>query len=39
VSETITFRLAISAAMVLGGILIVVLGKYYSTQHKSDVKK
>jgi len=38
VSETITFRLAISAAMVLGGILIVVLGKYYSTQHKSDVK-
>jgi drug/metabolite transporter (DMT)-like permease len=33
VSEAITFRLAISAAMVLGGILIVILGKYYSTRH------
>jgi len=38
VSETITFRLTISAAMVLGGILIVVLGKYFSTQHKSAAK-
>ena len=38
VSEAITERLTISAAMVLGGILIVVLGKYYFTQHKSDVK-
>lgn len=38
VSETITFRLTISATMVLGGILIVVLGKYYSSQHKSTVK-
>ncbi len=38
VSEAITFRFIISAAMVLGGILMVVLGKYYSTQHKSDVK-
>jgi len=28
VSETITFRLIVSAAMVLGGIFIVVLGKY-----------
>jgi len=35
VSETITFRLTISAAMVLGGILVVVLGKYYSTQHNT----
>lgn len=35
VSEAITFRLTISAAMVLGGILIVVLGKYYSTQHNT----
>lgn len=34
VSEEITFRLAISAVMVIGGILIVVLGKYYFTQHK-----
>jgi len=33
VSEAITIRLAISAAMVLGGILIVILGKYYSTRH------
>lgn len=29
VSEAITFRLAISAALVLGGILMVVLGRYY----------
>ncbi len=35
VSEAITFRLTISAAMVLGGILIVVLGKYYSTQNNT----
>lgn len=34
VSEAITARLAISAAMVLGGILIVILGQYYSHQHK-----
>jgi len=32
VSETITYRLIISTAMVLGGILMVVLGKYYSAQ-------
>lgn len=38
VSETITVRLTISAAMVLGGILMVVLGKYYFTQHKSGTK-
>jgi len=38
VSEAITERLTISAAMVLGGILMVVLGKYYFTQHKSDAK-
>jgi len=37
-SESITFRFTISAAMVLGGILVVVLGKNYVTQHKSDVK-
>ncbi len=38
VSEAITFRLTISAIMVLGGVLMVVLGKYYFTQHKSGVK-
>lgn len=35
VSEAVTFRLTISAAMVLGGILIVVLGKYYSTKNNT----
>lgn len=29
VSEVITFRLTVSATIILGGILIVVLGKYY----------
>jgi drug/metabolite transporter (DMT)-like permease len=38
VSEAITFRLTISAAVVLGGILIVVLGKYYFTQAKLSPK-
>jgi drug/metabolite transporter (DMT)-like permease len=38
VSEAITFRLTISAAMVLGGILIVILGKYYSTRHTQGTK-
>lgn len=38
VSEAITFRLTISATLVLGGILIVVLGKYYSTQHNKSFK-
>lgn len=32
VSEAITIRLTISAAMVLGGVLMVVLGKYYFTR-------
>lgn len=34
VSEVITSRLTFSAILVLGGILMVVLGKYYFTQHK-----
>lgn len=38
VSEAITFRLVVSATIVLGGILIVVLGKYYSNQYKSAMK-
>lgn len=38
VSEAIAFRLIISAIMVLGGILMVVLGKAYFTQQKSGVK-
>jgi len=38
VSEEITFRLTISAVMVIGGILMVILGKYYFTQHKSGAK-
>jgi drug/metabolite transporter (DMT)-like permease len=32
VEETITFRLVISACLVLGGILMVVLGKYYASK-------
>jgi len=39
VSEAITFRLEISAAMVLGGILIVVLGRKFFSQHKFGLKK
>ncbi|MDX8376645.1 MAG: DMT family transporter [Mariprofundales bacterium] len=39
VSEAITSRFIISAALVLGGILMVVLGKYYSTSHRLVVKK
>ena len=39
VSEAITFRFIVSAAMVLGGILLVIMGKYYFTQHKLGVKK
>ncbi|WP_026006178.1 DMT family transporter [Moritella dasanensis] len=35
VSETITTRLIISTAIVLGGILMVILGKYYFTLNKS----
>lgn len=38
VSEAITFRLTVSATMVLGGILIVILGEYYSTRHKLNMK-
>jgi drug/metabolite transporter (DMT)-like permease len=38
VSEAITSRLTISATMVLGGILMVILGKYYFTQHKLRMK-
>lgn len=37
VSEAITVRLMISSVMVLGGILIVVLGKYYFTQFTANV--
>ena len=39
VSEAITFRLTVSAIMVLGGILIVVLGRYYFTQHELGMKR
>lgn len=38
VAEAITSRLTVSATMVLGGILLVVLGKYYFSQHKLRVK-
>ena len=35
VSEVVTFRLTISATMILGGILMVVLGRYYFVQRRS----
>ena len=38
VSEAITSRLIISATMVLGGILMVVLGRYYFTQQRKSIK-
>ncbi len=38
VSEAITFRLIISATIILGGILLVIMGKYYFTRHKLGVK-
>lgn len=38
VSEAITFRLSVSATLVLGGILMVVLGRYYFSQHKTHIK-
>jgi len=38
VSETITSRLIISAIVVLGGILMVVLGKYFFTSNKLKIK-
>ncbi|MCH7816623.1 MAG: DMT family transporter [Proteobacteria bacterium] len=37
VSEAITFRLVISAALVLGGILVVVLGRTYFVQQGTDM--
>lgn len=39
VSEAITFRLIASSVIVLGGILIVVLGKYRFTPNKFIIKK
>ena len=36
VAETITFRLAISATFVLGGILMVVIGKFYFIQSGNE---
>ena len=36
-SEAITFRLTVSAVMVLSGILMVVLGRYYLDQDKLGV--
>ena len=38
VSETITSRLIISGIVVLGGILMVVLGKYFFTSNKLKIK-
>ncbi|MDX2370761.1 MAG: EamA family transporter, partial [Colwellia sp.] len=38
VSEVITMRLVISATIVLSGILMVVLGKYYFTQKQLKIK-
>lgn len=38
VSELITYRLIISATIVLGGILTVVLGKYYFAPNKYKIK-
>jgi len=38
VSETITLRLTVSATMILGGILMVVLGRYYFLQMQSACK-
>jgi drug/metabolite transporter (DMT)-like permease len=37
-SETITSRLVMSAVIVLGGILMVILGKYSFTQNKLKIK-
>jgi drug/metabolite transporter (DMT)-like permease len=36
ISESISFRLTISALFILGGILIVVLGRYYFVQRKTS---
>jgi len=38
VSETITLRLTVSAIMILGGILMVVLGRYYYLQMQAACK-
>lgn len=38
-SEMITLRLALSSMMVLGGILLVVLGRYYFVSVKTGVSK
>ncbi len=38
VSEIVTVRLMVSAAMILGGILLVVLGRYYFVQSRLDSK-
>jgi drug/metabolite transporter (DMT)-like permease len=38
VSEAITIRLTLSALLILGGILLVVLGRYYFVQLKLNKK-
>ena len=38
-SEAITARLIFSAVMILGGILIVVLGRYYFVQLRVEAKR
>lgn len=38
ISEAITVRLTISTTLVLGGILMVILGKYYFSQHQPNTK-
>ncbi len=38
VSETITLRLMLASIMILGGILLVTLGRYFFVQIKSDRK-
>ncbi len=35
-AETITLRLLLAALLILGGILLVVLGRYYFIQHRSS---
>lgn len=37
-SEQITFRLSVSATLVLGGILIVVLGRYYFSKQQTGIE-
>ncbi|MEE8388706.1 MAG: DMT family transporter [Acidiferrobacterales bacterium] len=39
VSEAVTVRLTVSSTMILGGILMVVLGRYYFVQLRLDRKK